>query len=172
MSSRICNQCGCTDIDIDSARGDAVCTGCGSVLEDQIIISEVQFQENSGGGSSLIGQFVSSEGQKSFSIGGGFTHGMQKESRTVTLQNGKRRIQQLASQMNLNQHCVDTAFNFFKMAVSKQMTRGRKHTHVIAACLYLTCRAEKTPRILWRSLDKGLNIVRLKMDISKLLKIY
>ncbi|KAH3854172.1 hypothetical protein DPMN_096711 [Dreissena polymorpha] len=73
---------------------------------------------------------------------------MQKESRTVTLQNGKRRIQQLASQMNLNQHCVDTAFNFFKMAVSKQMTRGRKHTHVIAACLYLTCRAEKTPHML------------------------
>ena len=63
MSSRMCNQCGCTDIDIDSTRGDAVCTGCGSVLEDQIIVSEVQFQENSGGGSSLIGQFVSSEGK-------------------------------------------------------------------------------------------------------------
>jgi hypothetical protein len=59
----MCNQCGCTDIDIDSTRGDAVCTGCGSVLEDQIIVSEVQFQENSGGGSSLIGQFVSSEGR-------------------------------------------------------------------------------------------------------------
>ncbi|XP_053404726.1 transcription factor IIIB 90 kDa subunit-like isoform X2 [Mercenaria mercenaria] len=149
MSSRMCNQCGCTDIDIDSTRGDAVCTGCGSVLEDQIIVSEVQFQENSGGGSSLIGQFVSSDGPgKSFSIGGTFPHGMQKESRTVTLQNGKKRIQQLASQMNLNQHCVDTAFNFFKMAVSKRMTRGRKTTHVIAACLYLVCRSERTPHML------------------------
>jgi len=67
MSSRMCNQCGCTDIDIDTARGDAVCTGCGSVLEDQIIVSEVQFQENSGGGSSLIGQFVSSEGKQIWS---------------------------------------------------------------------------------------------------------
>ncbi|XP_060564800.1 transcription factor IIIB 90 kDa subunit-like [Ruditapes philippinarum] len=149
MSSRMCNQCGCTDIDIDSTRGDAVCTGCGSVLEDQIIVSEVQFQENSGGGSSLIGQFVSSEGPgKSFSIGGSFPHGMQKESRTVTLQNGKKRIQQLASQMNLNQHCIDTAFNFFKMAVSKRMTRGRKTSNVIAACLYLVCRSERTPHML------------------------
>lgn len=149
MSSRMCNQCGCTDIDIDSTRGDAVCTGCGSVLEDQIIVSEVQFQENSGGGSSLIGQFVSSDGPgKSFSIGGTFPHGMQKESRTITLQNGKKRIQQLASQMNLNQHCIDTAFNFFKMAVAKRMTRGRKTSHVIAACLYLVCRSERTPHML------------------------
>ncbi|XP_052767798.1 transcription factor IIIB 90 kDa subunit-like [Mya arenaria] len=148
MSSRMCNQCGCTDIDIDSARGDAVCTGCGSVLEDQIIVSEVQFQENSGGGSSLIGQFVSSEGGKSFSIGGTFTHGMQKESRTVTLQNGKKKIQHLASQLNLNNHCVDTAFNFYKMAVAKRMTMGRKSTHVIAACLYLVCRVEKTSHML------------------------
>lgn len=149
MSSRTCSHCGCTDIDIDSARGDAVCTGCGSVLEDQIIVAEVQFQENSGGGSSLIGQFVSSEASgKSFSIGGSFSHGMQKESRTITLQKGRRRIQQLANQLNLNQHCVDIAFNFFKMAVAKHMTQGRKHMHVIAACLYLVCRTEKTSHML------------------------
>lgn len=34
------------------------------------------------------------------------------------------------------------------MAVSKHLTRGRKMTHVIAACLYLVCRTEGTPRIL------------------------
>ncbi len=48
--------------------GDAVCTGCGSVLEDQIIISEVQFQENSAGGASVIGQYVSAEGMEKCSI--------------------------------------------------------------------------------------------------------
>ncbi|XP_048455934.1 transcription factor IIIB 90 kDa subunit-like [Rhincodon typus] len=58
-SSRVCRTCGCTEIDIDQARGDAVCTACGSVLEDNIIVSEVQFVENSGGGSSAVGQFVS-----------------------------------------------------------------------------------------------------------------
>ena len=62
MSSRVCKQCGCNDIDVDPARGDAVCTNCGSVLEDQIIVSEVQFEENSKGGANVIGQFVSSEG--------------------------------------------------------------------------------------------------------------
>ena len=61
---------------------------------------------------------------------------------------GKRQIQQLGSQLQLNQHCLDTAFNFFKMVVSKHLTRGRKTEHVIAACLYLVCRTEGTPRIL------------------------
>lgn len=60
-----------------------------------------------------------------------------------------RSIHHLGNQLQLNQHCLDTAFNFFKMAVSKHLTRGRKMAHVIAACLYLVCRTEGTPRILW-----------------------
>ncbi|XP_077675618.1 transcription factor IIIB 90 kDa subunit isoform X2 [Eretmochelys imbricata] len=119
---RVCAVCGGSEIEVDAARGDAVCTGCGSVLEDNIIVSEVQFVENSGGGSSAVGQFVSLD--------------------------GKRQIHHLGNQLQLNQHCLDTAFNFFKMAVSKHLTRGRKMTHVIAACLYLVCRTEGTPHML------------------------
>uniref|UniRef100_A0AAY4B5H2 Transcription factor IIIB 90 kDa subunit n=1 Tax=Denticeps clupeoides TaxID=299321 RepID=A0AAY4B5H2_9TELE len=122
MSSRVCQSCGCTDIDVDQARGNAVCMSCGSVLEDNIIVSEVQFVENSGGGSSAVGQFVSAD--------------------------GKRQIHNLGSQLQLNQHCLDTAFNFLKMVVSKHLTRGRKMAHVIAACLYLVCRTEGTPHML------------------------
>uniref|UniRef100_G3SPY1 Transcription factor IIIB 90 kDa subunit n=1 Tax=Loxodonta africana TaxID=9785 RepID=G3SPY1_LOXAF len=61
---------------------------------------------------------------------------------------GKRQIHHLGNQLQLNQHCLDTAFNFFKMAVSKHLTRGRKMAHVIAACLYLVCRTEGTPHML------------------------
>lgn len=61
---RVCAACGCSEIEVDAARGDAVCTGCGSVLEDNIIVSEVQFVENSGGGSSAVGQFVSLDGER------------------------------------------------------------------------------------------------------------
>lgn len=60
--SQVCSNCGGSDIDFDPSRGNAVCINCGSVLEDNIIVSEVQFQENSIGGTSAIGQFVSSEG--------------------------------------------------------------------------------------------------------------
>ncbi|XP_008939053.1 PREDICTED: transcription factor IIIB 90 kDa subunit-like [Merops nubicus] len=84
---------------------------------------------------------------KTPTLGGGFHANLGKESRAQTLQNGKRQIHHLGNQLQLNQHCLDTAFNFFKMAVSKHLTRGRKMTHVIAACLYLVCRTEGTPRI-------------------------
>lgn len=62
MSSKVCKNCGSSEIDVDQARGDAVCMGCGSVLEDNIIVSEVEFVE-SGGGSLAVGQFVSAEGE-------------------------------------------------------------------------------------------------------------
>lgn len=149
MTGRVCRGCGGTDIELDAARGDAVCTGCGSVLEDNIIVSEVQFVENSGGGSSAVGQFVSLDGAgKTPTLGGGFHVNLGKESRAQTLQNGRRHIHHLGNQLQLNQHCLDTAFNFFKMAVSKHLTRGRKMAHVIAACLYLVCRTEGTPHML------------------------
>ncbi|EPQ01897.1 Transcription factor IIIB 90 kDa subunit [Myotis brandtii] len=85
---------------------------------------------------------------KTPSLGAGFHVNLGKESRAQTLQNGRRQIHHLGSQLQLNQHCLDTAFNFFKMAVSKHLTRGRKMTHVIAACLYLVCRTEGTPHML------------------------
>lgn len=58
---RRCKNCGGTDVDVDQARGDAVCMSCGSVLEDNIIVSEVTFVENSCGASSAVGQFVASD---------------------------------------------------------------------------------------------------------------
>ena len=71
---------------------------------------------------------------------------------------GRRQIHHLGNQLQLNQHCLDTAFNFFKMAVSKHLTRGRRMAHVVAACLYLVCRTEGTPRILcWAALCSQLS---------------
>ena len=61
--SRACSTCGSSDIDFDPSRGDTVCTNCGSVLEESAIVNEVGFQETSAGGTSVIGQFVSSEGE-------------------------------------------------------------------------------------------------------------
>ncbi|KAK6307328.1 hypothetical protein J4Q44_G00224760 [Coregonus suidteri] len=149
MCSRVCKNCGGTDIDVDQARGDAVCMGCGSVLEDNVIVSEVQFMETGGGGSSAVGQFVAGDASgRNPTFGEGFYTGVGRESRAQTLQNGRRQINTLGHQLQLNQHCLDTAFNFYKMAVCKHLTRGRRVAHVVAACLYLVCRTEGTPHML------------------------
>ena len=158
MSNNLkCTGCGSTDIDVDPSRADAVCTNCGNVLESSIIVSDIQFEENAHGGSSAIGTFVSSEskGGASFSFGGGsgrgfaqFQGGLVRESREITLRNARRKIEALAQQLSLRRDRIDMAFHFFKLALNKHLTRGRPSTHVIAACVYITCRTESTPHML------------------------
>jgi transcription factor IIIB subunit 2 len=149
MSSGKCKNCGSCEIDVDPARGDAVCTNCGSVLEDSIIVSEVQFEKNAHGGSSALGQFVSSD-SKGGAIGfeGSFRFGLGEESREITLRNAKRAIVNLTQKLQLNQHCTETAFNFYKLALEGQLTNGIRNTHVVAACVYMTCRIEGTPHMM------------------------
>ncbi|XP_036322934.1 transcription factor IIIB 90 kDa subunit-like [Rhagoletis pomonella] len=150
MSSGLkCRNCGSTDIEEDNARGDAVCTNCGSVLEDSLIVSEIQFEEV-GRGAAAIGQFVSAE-----STGGATNYGYGKfqvgsgtESREVTIKKAKKEITHLCQQLQLTQHYIDTALNFFKMALARHLTRGRKSTHIYAACVYITCRTEGTSHLL------------------------
>lgn len=141
-----CKNCGSAEIEVDSARGDAVCTNCGSVLEDNIIVSEVQFEEGAHGSSNAIGQFVSSESKGGATGYGKFHAGLGAESREVTLRKARTGISHLSHQLSLNNHCIETACNFFKMALSRHLTRGRKNTHIYAACVYITCRTEGTAR--------------------------
>ncbi|KAI3367306.1 hypothetical protein L3Q82_008153 [Scortum barcoo] len=163
MSSKVCKNCGSSDIDVDQARGDAVCMGCGSVLEDNIIVSEVEFVE-SGGGSLAVGQFISSEGGAlNPSFGDGHFTGVGRESRAQTLARAKQNINTLGHQLQMNKHCLDTAFNFYKMALMKHLTRGRKSSHVVAACLYMVCRTEGTPQqaclfVRVRRSEAGVNV--------------
>lgn len=141
-----CKNCGSTDIEEDNARGDAVCTGCGTVFDDTIIVSEVQFEETGHGSNAAMGQFVSAESKGSGAFYGKFHVGGGRESREVTLKKARDGITHLCQQLSLNTHCIDTACNFFKMALNMHLTRGRKNTHIYAACVYITCRTESTSR--------------------------
>lgn len=68
-----CKNCGSTDIETDPSRGDAVCTICGVVLEDQVIVNDNEFVEGPQGNINIVGQFVSSEasGGVSMRLGAG-----------------------------------------------------------------------------------------------------
>ncbi|TMS34812.1 hypothetical protein L596_002329 [Steinernema carpocapsae] len=148
-----CPHCGSNDIDEDAGRGEATCMDCGTVLEESTIVSEVQFQETAGGGSGLIGQFVAQDRPQPNTLQG--VRGLvSQESREVTYFKGKKKILEVASQLHINQHCIDTAYNFFKMCVCRNLTRGRQRGHVVAACLYMTCRLENTPHLLLDFSDK------------------
>lgn len=60
-----CPQCGSKDVDYNGAGGNAVCVRCGCVLEENIIVSEITFQDTTGGQTSVVGQFVPATGMNS-----------------------------------------------------------------------------------------------------------
>ncbi|XP_014218499.1 transcription factor IIIB 90 kDa subunit [Copidosoma floridanum] len=147
MSNLKC-KCGSTSIETDPARGDVVCTECGFVLEDQIIVNETMFEESPSGNMMMIGHFVSNESSGGASgLGPGYMNNS-RESREITLANARKGIAHLCRQLQLNNHCIETAVNIYKLALTANLTRGRKQAHNHAACVYITCRTECTTHML------------------------
>jgi transcription factor IIIB subunit 2 len=50
--------------------------------------------------------------------------------------------------MRLGSTFVDAAHRLFTVAVEKNFVQGRRTTHVVAACLYIACRQEKSQHML------------------------
>jgi transcription factor IIIB subunit 2 len=86
----LCQNCGSLDIETNTAEGNAFCLNCGTVLEENAIVSEVTFAETSNGASVLQGQFVSAE--KGFRpMGASSLSGRRmnpNESREITIASG------------------------------------------------------------------------------------
>lgn len=148
-SSLMCPQCGSRNIEAEPASGASVCVDCGTVVEENAIVSAIEFQEGNGGSASMVGQFVAQNASRAFgSRGIGRPGGYSSDSREATLNRGRRRIQDIASRMRLGPLFVDAAHRLFSVAVEKSFSKGRKTTHVVAACLYIACRQEKSQHML------------------------
>lgn len=147
-----CPNCGSKEIEQHGASGASICTDCGVVVEENAIVSSVEFAEGAGGASSMVGQFVSATSSKAYTGGGGGgrggRYGFSRDSRETTLANGRRRIQDVASRLRLGSAYVDAAHRLFTIAVEKNFVQGRRTTHVVAACLYISCRQEKSQHML------------------------
>ncbi|KAL6420684.1 hypothetical protein ACFW04_013971 [Cataglyphis niger] len=138
MSGNKCRNCGSTNIETDPARGDAICMECGFVLEDSVIVSQPTFEESSSG-KIMPKYFVpndSSGGATNF----GARYFNEKESRKNTIENARKGIIHLGLQLGLDDNDINMSVNFYKMALDRNLTRGRKQIHNQAACVYITCR--------------------------------
>lgn len=155
-----CPNCGSKEIEHHDASGASICISCGVVVEENAIVSSVEFMEGAGGQSSMMGQFVGPSGSKPFnrSQRGSGGYGFSRDSRETTLLNGKRRIQDVASRLRLANHFVETAHRHFTIAVEKNFVQGRRTTHVVAACLYIACRQEKTSQHMLIDFSDALQI--------------
>ncbi|KAG1682491.1 hypothetical protein DVH05_011456 [Phytophthora capsici] len=172
----ICPTCSCTEIDVVDVSGEAVCVSCGTILEENNIVSSIEFQESGGGAHSVVGQFVSATASKAYGNVGTSGRNYGIESRANTLANGKKKIRQIAGMLRLGDHYVDSAFRLFALALQRNFTHGRKTQTVIAACLYIVCRRERSPHLLIDFSDKlQINVYVLGgvfLKFCKLLQIH
>ncbi|GAX12980.1 transcription factor IIIB 90 kDa subunit [Fistulifera solaris] len=145
----MCPNCGGKAIEQHEASGASICIECGIVVEENAIVSAVEFVEGAGGSSNMVGQFVSASSSKAYTGAAvGRRYAFSKDSRETTLANGRRRIQEVASRLRLGSHFVDAAHRLFTIAVEKNFVQGRRTIHVVAACLYIACRQEKSQHML------------------------
>lgn len=148
MIEKKCKNCGCTEFtrDIHSASSDLACQNCGRVFEENPIVSEVTFGESSNGAAVVQGAFVGADQAHATFAGG--PRGNSMDSRTKTLTNARRKIRAVATALRIPEYVADAAYQWFSLALANNFVKGRRSQNVIAACLYIACRKEKTHHML------------------------
>ena len=83
-----CPNPSCPAPEIVEDEGQKVCSGCGTVISESNIVSEVTFGEAASGAAIVQGTFVGADQSHGRSSGPGFQRGGGMESREITEQNG------------------------------------------------------------------------------------
>lgn len=93
------------------------------------------------------------------------------ESREQTIQKADLRIRSLAVGMGLHAGHSEMALRYFKLALAHKFNQGRRSQYVVASCLYLVCRVEKTSHMLIDFSDKlKINLFTLGATYLKLIR--
>ncbi|PGH06060.1 hypothetical protein AJ80_08228 [Polytolypa hystricis UAMH7299] len=141
-STNSCPNPGCPAPNIVEDDGQRVCSGCGTVISESNIVSEITFGESSSGAAIVQGTFVGADQSHGRSFGPGFQRGGGMESREITEQNGNRYIAQFSRALNVPESATKAAGQVFKLAVGLNFIQGRRTKTVAAICLYVACRRQ------------------------------
>ncbi|KAG2210936.1 hypothetical protein INT47_000093 [Mucor saturninus] len=165
-----CHNCGSDKTESDASSGTSYCVNCGTVLEENQIVSEVSFGETAGGKAVLQGSYAGESGR--ISGGGLFGRSRGREGQEQAIENGRVRISSLAHAVHLPERYRDAAQRYYNLAVVNRFTRGRRSDHVAAVCLYAVCRTEKSSHMLIDFSDiLQVNVFKLGATFLKLCRI-
>ncbi|EPQ52208.1 cyclin-like protein [Gloeophyllum trabeum ATCC 11539] len=139
----VCTDCGGSVIEYDAAAGNGFCVNCGTVIEENTIVSEVTFGETSNGAAMVQGSYVGL-GQTRARMGGPLGNRGSTESREQTIANASKKIQSIANVLRLSEVVCLAATRLYTLAVEHKFTKGRKSLNVVAVCLYVACRQKET----------------------------
>ncbi|KAF5211416.1 putative transcription factor [Clavispora lusitaniae] len=143
--AQVCSSCGQSNFvrDHSASSGELTCQNCGTVANENPIVSEVQFGESASGAAMVQGAMVGADQARA-----NFNMRNSMESREQTLLNAKSKIKKIAMAMRIPDYIVESASGWFKLALVQNFVQGRRSQNVIAACLYVACRHEKTHHLL------------------------
>lgn len=134
-----CSHCGDdTPVIKDPDKGFIICGYCGKILDQDLYATEPSFIKDSSGQSRLAGNILNSV-QSGYSA-----------SHERTLMKGRDEIRDIVNNLQVGggDSIINEAHAFYQIAVDKNFTRGRRTTHVAAACLYIACRQTKKAYLL------------------------
>ncbi|CAH8832373.1 unnamed protein product [Trichobilharzia szidati] len=160
-----CKHCGSSNLEEDRARADLICLDCGMVMGENVISSEVEFVETNTGQCTAVGRFVS-DGSQALNF---------KESRQLTENKARRRIDTICGQLRLGNDITVSAFRYYQSALFRGLTRGRNAFTVAAGCIYLAARQLRVNLMLLDLSDAvGINVYvlgRVYADLKKRLNL-
>lgn len=180
----VCKHCGCTNFVSDKQTGGLICMGCGAVAEEGRIVSELQFEEGSGGKTRMVGTFIrdlslntgmgGESGGEGGVGGGGAGGGFGMSSFERCVRRARTLMDGLSGRLKIPGYQVEEALRLYMLALRKKKTKGVNIEVTVAACLYIATRMEKTAHILLDFSDAlGVNVAEIGavyLKISKLLR--
>lgn len=119
--------------------GQTVCTNCGTLISDSVIVNEISYGEATSGAAIVQGTTVH-EGQRyAKSAGTNFRRGGRtaEDHAEAALREGRDELTRLADALKIPE-VVDTAFSYYTLARIHQFHRPRRENAAI--CLYIACR--------------------------------
>lgn len=131
----ICNNCGSSENAVDNAQGVSYCTSCGMVLEENIIVSTINFTDD-GVKSSLTGKIVDV---------GSTQVGTQYVDSSFYIKNTIRNI---CANLGLGSNFIDSSYRYYRLLLPYNLSKGKSLLYTLSAVIYIGCRQERTPHLL------------------------
>ncbi|KAJ9179861.1 hypothetical protein P3X46_008177 [Hevea brasiliensis] len=132
-----CKACARDVPGIRDGDGLLSCSRCGKVLKFDNYSTEATFVKNASGQSQLAGKLVRSIESENFSRQRLYDKAYDD---LTNIKNGLGMGENLA--------IVDQAMVYYRIAVERNFTKGRRTEQVQAACLYIACRENRKPYLL------------------------
>ncbi|TBT96545.1 transcription initiation factor IIIB, partial [Hamiltosporidium magnivora] len=134
-------------------KGTVYCISCGTVHEENSVVSSLNFTEISNGSSVLTGQIIKIT-ENYTKVGTSFI-----STNNTYVQNT---IRSICVSLGLSDDHVSSSFRWYKLSLQHNLTKGRSLLYTLSAVIYITCRQEKTPHLL---IDFS---VLLRIDVFKI----